>query len=88
MSVPTPSYKLVDNLNYGSLISITYRNAEVEDDTTGEVSNEEIIRNYIITNVGPAISEAEADRVFITDLTDGTLMMIEKGIDVLVIKET
>lgn len=81
------NYKLVEDLNYGSVIRLSFRDAEVENDETGETTREMITRDCIITNVGPVICEGEPEKVFLTDLDDGTLMMIEKGVEVLVIKQ-
>lgn len=82
------NYKLISELNFGSVVRITYTDVEVENVEAEEgFTKENITREYIVTNVGPVIKEGEPKKVFLTDLDDGTLVMIDEDVEVFVVEE-
>ncbi len=81
------NYNLITDLNPGSIIRVTYTDAEVEQ-LNGSIDNEPVTRDYMIINPGPVIQQAEPDKIFVVDIEDGMLSAFaDKDIEVYTVKK-
>ena len=81
------NYNLISDLNPGSIIRVSFSDAEIEQ-VDGSTSKENITRDYMIINPGPVIQKAEPNKIFAVDMEDGMLTAFaDKDIEVYTVKK-
>ena len=81
------NYNLISDLNPGSVIKVSFSDAEVEQ-VDGSTTKEDITRDFMIINPGPVIQNMEPNKIFAVDMEDGMLTAFaDKDIEVYTVKK-